>query len=469
MIFNITIVLLFIFCYFVEYFMVRSNLEDKRISGTEYIFIPDGAYDDDEIKNIMSSYSKNMKIRTYASSLISLVGIFLSDELCLALVISVLAVWMVAMYVNNNKTQKAIDEYVNQNYIELNCEEEIVHVDLDILDKSNEGIVKNTWFVLNMIFTTAVGVICSLFEGFDMTFFLVMTLTSAVVWLICIGLNNLVRKDKNLVYGTDSKVNLEINREEKANRSRIYFSIAVLNSLIFSFIWINYVVSFPTVIILLVLFITTILQIVYMIKCNKNIQIQISKIPDEDRIPNERFYRKNNYILGGIFYYDKDNKRTFITEKYRFNFVPNLATVGGKIFGIFIGASLALVLLMPIGLFISAFSYTDVEVNNNQLEFSYPVYSEKIDLNKIESFEILDKFPNIKMRTNGIGTEGKQIGYFKIEGYSSSKIYFQGDELPILHIKTQTRDYFVNSNKRLDVNKIYKELESLQKLGELKK
>jgi hypothetical protein len=68
------------------------------------------------------------------------------------------------------------------------------------------------------------------------------------------------------------------------------------------------------------------------------------------------------------------------------------------------------------------------------------------------------------MRTNGLAVDDKKIGYFKVEGYSKSKVYFEGDGLPVLYVKTDDKNFFVNSSKKVDVEELYNELIKLDKL-----
>ncbi|WP_024620641.1 PH domain-containing protein [Metaclostridioides mangenotii] len=76
---------------------------------------------------------------------------------------------------------------------------------------------------------------------------------------------------------------------------------------------------------------------------------------------------------------------------------------------------------------------------------------------------MLDKYPDVQLRLNGIGLKEKCIGTFKVNGYGKSELYLTEDNLPILHLKTEDRSYFVNSSKKVNVIDIYNKLKSFDK------
>gem|GEM_PF-2935089 len=466
MIFNVFIAVILIFCYVISYVKSATDYKNYQVRGIDNISIPNEIVNDNEVKEIMDKYFKYNRLRCCISTFVTIIMIPLSSELFMAIAFTILAVWLGFELSNNMRVQKKIDEYVNVNYIEFeNKKSEVFHVDLGILEDSNEKILKNIWLLIPVVISVSVGVICSIIGGFEMSTFLTLILINVVSSLLLLYFNNYISKQKNIVYSTNSKTNLNINREEKGTKSKLYFSLVILDSALFIFIWMNYVLDFSAMYMFILITLVSVLQVIYVFISNNRIQTKIDEIPVDEKIPNERFY-KTKYILGGMFYYDKESKKAFITEKNSPNFIPNLATVGGKITGAIIGASMIFVVLLPIGLFTSALTDVDVDLNEDEITFKYLVYTESVELNNVKSYKLLDKKPNLKMRTNGLAVDDKQIGYFKVEGYSKSKVYFEGDGLPVFYVKTDDKNFFVNFSEKVDVEKLYNELKKLEELGD---
>ena len=274
---------------------------------------------------------------------------------------------------------------------------------------------------------------------------------------------NVAKKQNNTVYTTDSVINLKINTEEKGNTSKLLFLTTIIDTIVFGAIWLIIFLDISSKLLLLIIAVTIFILVAYMIKLFNNMQELIDSIPSETRLKNDFLYKRRKTLLGGFLLYDKTNKRSLVSDNTCMNYVPNVATFVGKIWGVVLGICSIFMLVLPIWLTASAFTSVDVDFGGDDMTFKYMEYSKTIDIDEIESYDLLDKYPDVLLRLNGIGLKEKCIGTFKVNGYGKSELYLTEDNLPILHLKTEDRSYFVNSSKKVNVIDIYNKLKSFDK------
>lgn len=97
----------------------------------------------------------------------------------------------------------------------------------------------------------------------------------------------------------------------------------------------------------------------------------------------------------------------------------------------------------------------DVVIQDNQIKIS-GMYGTDIKLNDIQSFELLDKMPSIKTRTNGFGTSSTKKGYFDVEGEGNCLLFIKGNE-KYVKIKTNDKTMYINfknTDKTIDLYNI---------------
>ena len=74
-------------------------------------------------------------------------------------------------------------------------------------------------------------------------------------------------------------------------------------------------------------------------------------------------------------------------------------------------------------------------------------YRHTVRLNEIESCELMEQMPRIKIRTNGIGLGKIQIGHFRVEGVGKCRLYLNLRYPPFVHITTASGEHIFFNTK----------------------
>lgn len=94
---------------------------------------------------------------------------------------------------------------------------------------------------------------------------------------------------------------------------------------------------------------------------------------------------------------------------------------------------------------ISVTSYQGYEliVKENHFEIT-GLYGDEWSINDIKKVELMDKMPDVTLRTNGIGLPTLAKGHFKVTGYGSSLLFIQKGSSPYLYIEADNKHIFIN-------------------------
>ena len=74
-------------------------------------------------------------------------------------------------------------------------------------------------------------------------------------------------------------------------------------------------------------------------------------------------------------------------------------------------------------------------------------YGYSVKLSEIQSVEILDRLPRIKIRRNGIGWPNVKIGHFTLEGIGKCRLYVNRKYPPYVHIVTTDGKHLIFNTK----------------------
>lgn len=459
MLFKVILSAVFIFCYSLVYILDKFDI--KGYARKYSIFnIPTELRSNSEIKSIISRYKNKHRIVYYTSIIITILATFLSTELYFAAIIAIVDVWLVCIMISTYQIHKKIDEYVKQN--EISFKESEVEICTFKYDKNefNTKVIKSKYFILPILFNIVLSSILLIRGKLDLDIFLIMNVIYIISSILVLSINRNLFSQKYNLYSTDKHVNLRINIEERGNLSRLLFLTNLVETFIFAAIWIFFAIYIPVTLLFIFITVTAAIVMVFAILNVKKRQSNILEIDESEGVILNRTIDRSKVVLGGLFYYDKDNKKTMISNNYT-NFVPNLATLGGKILGAIFGFGLIIMILLPIWFFISAFSDIDVDLNLEFMTFKYMEYTETIEYKDIESYEMLIKMPVSRAKVNGISTEDKKIGIFKIEHYGWSRLYITEDNLPVIYIRTNDKNFFINSSDKVDAKELYQKLKVL--------
>lgn len=103
----------------------------------------------------------------------------------------------------------------------------------------------------------------------------------------------------------------------------------------------------------------------------------------------------------------------------------------------------------------------EVVIQDNQMEIT-GIYGININLNDIQSFELLDQMPRVEMRTNGFKTNSTQKGYFDVEGEGNCLLFIKGNE-KYVKIKTNDKTMYINFKNTDKTIELYNSLTNSKK------
>jgi hypothetical protein len=109
-----------------------------------------------------------------------------------------------------------------------------------------------------------------------------------------------------------------------------------------------------------------------------------------------------------------------------------------------ISISLFIVIIGGIGA-LSYFSYQGYELVAKEESFEITgMYGDEWNYEDITSIELMEKLPEVTVRTNGVGLPTLSKGHFKVRGYGSSLLYIQKGSSPYIYIELNDKKIFIN-------------------------
>jgi hypothetical protein len=72
------------------------------------------------------------------------------------------------------------------------------------------------------------------------------------------------------------------------------------------------------------------------------------------------------------------------------------------------------------------------------------MYGDEWNYEEITSIELMDKLPEVTVRTNGVGLPTLSKGHFKVTGYGRSLLFIQKGSSPYMYIELKDKKIFIN-------------------------
>jgi len=88
------------------------------------------------------------------------------------------------------------------------------------------------------------------------------------------------------------------------------------------------------------------------------------------------------------------------------------------------------------------------------------LYGTEIPFDQIKSIEIINELPQMKMRTNGLGTSSTLKGHFLTEGNKNVLLFIKVGYSPIFRIETQSGEFIFLSFKDSKKPDLLKDLQN---------
>jgi hypothetical protein len=122
--------------------------------------------------------------------------------------------------------------------------------------------------------------------------------------------------------------------------------------------------------------------------------------------------------------------------------------------------SVIIVIVVIAGSFLFAKNIA-VSIDNEKIKVS-GLYGKTIEISKVETVELLDTFPLVGIRINGIGLGIINIGIYTYSGYGTIRLFQNSHEKPYLFIKTSDGNLIIALGKQKN-SEIFEKLKALGK------
>jgi hypothetical protein len=132
------------------------------------------------------------------------------------------------------------------------------------------------------------------------------------------------------------------------------------------------------------------------------------------------------FLMGGMIYLIKYE----VPKKRKRSYIISIS-----IFIVIIGGISAL----------SYFSYQGYELVTKEESFEITgMYGDEWEYEDIASIELMEKLPEVTVRTNGVGLPTLSKGHFKVRGYGSSLLFIQKGSSPYIYFELKDKKIFIN-------------------------
>ena len=127
----------------------------------------------------------------------------------------------------------------------------------------------------------------------------------------------------------------------------------------------------------------------------------------------------------------------------------------------FIFISLGLVTLFVVGLISYAFIPSKISYDNDVVKFS-GMYGFKVNISEIETIELTDELPPVRMRVNGFSLGSVNKGFFNLDNYGRTRLILHSANPPFLILKKANDDkVIINFSDRTNTENTYNRINKL--------
>lgn len=163
--------------------------------------------------------------------------------------------------------------------------------------------------------------------------------------------------------------------------------------------------------------------------------------------------------IWGMFYYNPNDRHFMVNKRVGVGTTCNMATTGGKVFtGIGLMAMLLSVVLCA-ALIGDEFTPVDLQIHEKQLEAIHRKIEYTVDIEKIETLELLTEGLPEASKMYGTGMDNVYKGVFSIKGYKDCKVCLAPqNQVFILMILEDGTRYLVSDKTDEETRAVYEQL-----------
>mgnify|MGYP004623855451 FL=1 len=333
----------------------------------------------------------------------------------------------------------------------------ILNIDTELTKAKSKMPISKWWFLIALFIGISPFILNLINKNEYFSTAVICTGSSIAGTLILFIIYMIYVKGRTIVYCDESKINIACNKVYKRTWSIIYTSLAILQSItnttIYVFMLLPRVNENVFLIAITLPVIIVVLGVVYGNRRIINIQNKLIS-----SAKNPIYVDSDDYWINGIFYKNPYDSRVVVEGRIGIKPVYNLATKKGRLIT-YGGNILAAVSVLAIILMMISFEFYgfNMKINDDVVKINAPLYGTELKIKDIEKVEIIDKL-KVKLRTNGIGMDEYSVGNFNVEGYGKCKLYIYNDVKPYILIESDNEQIFINGEDKEDTLRYYDEI-----------
>lgn len=419
------------------------------------VSIPENHREDKEIGGYIKEYKKKLRNITIVLAILPIPLIFFQS---FTVMFTGFVIWVLVMIVATAYPFAAIHKKVYEWKVESQWEVSPLHKkEMVELHLEKMGVVRVLAIMLPFLLTIMALFVPVLYETDNEKMLLVMGALICIPNLIFVTLAFIQGKNLPERITREDEICLEFG-EKKRNICLTYYSVSIFIVAILNWILMLYfsdVFSNSTVL-LVVIFLGTIILCLLPIwavwKVNtirnqlmKN-QIELDEEADSDA----------NWIFG-MFYYNKEDKKTMVDKRIGQGTTVNMARPGGKVLLTIL--VFTLLLLPACCVWVGFEEYTPISLSyyGNILRADHFLTSYEVKMKEVKEVSYIEELPAVS-RKMGTGMDNLLSGTFTVDGYNDCELCLNPKNKGFIIIKTEKTTYIFSGKGNQDTDTIYKEI-----------
>ena len=122
---------------------------------------------------------------------------------------------------------------------------------------------------------------------------------------------------------------------------------------------------------------------------------------------------------------------------------------------------LGFVIVLVIGLITYGYMPSKAKITNDHITFT-GMYGFTMHVSEIDTIELSDTIPTIKMRTNGFSSGAVNKGFFNLDTFGKTRLLIHSDNTPFLIISKSNSDkIIINYKDKAKTEQVFEEIKAL--------
>jgi len=435
--------------------MMRNEAKAKKniVIG---VTLPYSARTNAEVQNVCKNFKQNLDIMFIIMTLICLGAFFIPYiSVCLTYFMTWVVLALIIptlIYISSHKKLKKlkVENKWNSAYSEKTV------VDLKAIDLPKK--ILSVWWFIPPAVISLIPVAATLFMELDSEEFWLMLGTYLMFVLMvasCYLFYRIIYRQRAEIVDENTDISIVLTRVRQYNWSKCWIWTAWLTGIYTVFFWL-FIKNVIGLIISTAVY--TIIVVFICIKTEYTTRKVQQKLTEKSGTTD--FIDDDNHWLFGMFYYNENDNHLMINNRIGIGATVNLAKPFGKVI---MGFAALCILVMPVlGVWVMAEEFTPIrmEMTETQIIVHHLKKEYVIDINNIESVELIDKLPSIS-RIVGTGMDHLCKGKFSVDGYGVCNICLNPDNSKFLVVFTGEGTYIFSTSDD-DVMSVYNKLGRFQ-------